>query len=121
MFARIARAIFGTSNDRALKRLEGRVPEINALEPRMAALSDEALQGQTAAFRARLAAGTPLDDLLPEAFATVREAAKRVLGMRHFDVQLVGGMVLHEGSVLAEGSLAEVQADEKVVEVYLGR
>ena len=78
MFARIARAIFGTANDRALKRLQARVPEINALEPQTAALTDAALQARTAEFRERLAKGESLDDLMPEAFATVREAAKRV-------------------------------------------
>jgi preprotein translocase subunit SecA len=75
------------------------VPQINALEPAMKALSDEALQGQTAVLRARFAAGETLDALLPEAFATVREAATRALGMRHFDVQMIGGMVLHDGKI----------------------
>ena len=99
MFATIARAVFGTANDRALKRLAARVPAINALEPELSGLSDEALRARTAAFRARLAEGATLDDLLVEAFATVREAAKRVLGLRHFDVQMIGGMVLHEGKI----------------------
>ena len=96
MFARIARALFGTSNDRTLKRYQAQVPAINALEPALAALSDEALRGKTEEFRARIAAGTSLDEILPEAFATVREASKRTLGLRHFDVQMIGGMVLHE-------------------------
>ena len=82
MFASLARAVFGTANDRSLKAYQKRVPQINALEPRMQALSDDELRGQTAAFRARLAAGESLDKLLPEAFATVREAAVRVFGMR---------------------------------------
>ncbi len=99
MFASIARAIFGTANDRSLKAYQKRVPQINALEPAMQALSDEALRGQTQALRARLAAGEALDALLPEAFATVREAAVRALGMRHFDVQLIGGMVLNDGKI----------------------
>ncbi|MFQ3623170.1 MAG: preprotein translocase subunit SecA, partial [Acetobacteraceae bacterium] len=99
MFSRIARALLGTSNDRALKAYRKRVPAINALEPTMKALSDEALAAQTVRFRERLAAGETLDDLLPEAFATVREAAVRTLGQRHFDVQLIGGMVLHEGKI----------------------
>jgi preprotein translocase subunit SecA len=99
MFARIARSIIGTANDRSVRAYQRRVPAINALEPAMAALSDDELRGNTAAFRARLAAGESLDDLLPEAFATVREAGKRVLGQRHFDVQLVGGMVLHDGKI----------------------
>ena len=99
MFARIARSIIGTANDRSVRAYQRRVPAINALEPAMAALSDDELRSNTAAFRARLAAGESLDDLLPEAFATVREAGKRVLGQRHFDVQLVGGMVLHDGKI----------------------
>jgi preprotein translocase subunit SecA len=99
MFARIARSIIGTANDRSIRAYQRRVPAINALESAMAALSDDELRGNTAAFRARLAAGESLDDLLPEAFATVREAGKRVLGQRHFDVQLVGGMVLHDGKI----------------------
>ena len=78
MFGRIARAIFGTTNDRSIKAFQRRVPAINALEPAMAALTDEALQGRTAEFRHRLAAGETLDALLPEAFATVREASRRV-------------------------------------------
>ncbi|MBN8906316.1 MAG: preprotein translocase subunit SecA, partial [Rhodospirillales bacterium] len=99
MFATIARAVFGTANDRSLKAYQRRVPQINALEPTIAALSDEELAGKTVAFRERLAAGATLDELLPEAFAVVREAGKRVLGQRHFDVQLVGGMVLHDGKI----------------------
>ena len=99
MFARLARAIFGTANDRSLKAYQRRVPLINAFEPAMKALSDEALQAKTAEFRQKLAAGTKLDDLLPEAFAVVREASVRVLGMRHFDVQMIGGMVLHDGKI----------------------
>jgi preprotein translocase subunit SecA len=99
MFASLARALFGTANDRTLKGYQKRVPQINALEPAMQALSDDALRGQTAKFRAELAAGRELDDILPEAFATVREAAVRVFGMRHFDVQLIGGMVLHDGKI----------------------
>src|SRR6516164_1768497 len=99
MFAAIARAVFGTANDRSLKGYQRRVPQINALEPAMEALSDEALRAKTGEFRDRLAGGATLDDLLPEAFAVVREAAKRTLGQRPFDVQLVGGMVLHDGKI----------------------
>src|SRR5271165_5994641 len=99
MFARIARAVFGTSNDRILKAYQRRVPEINALEPAITALSDEALRAKTGAFKDMLAAGRSLDDILPEAFAVVREASRRTLGLRHFDVQLIGGMVLHEGKI----------------------
>ena len=99
MFASLARAVFGNANDRALKGYQRRVPQINAFEPAMQALSDADLRGKTDEFRARLAQGAKLDDLLPEAFAVVREAAVRSLGMRHFDVQLIGGMVLHDGKI----------------------
>jgi preprotein translocase subunit SecA len=95
----LASKVFGSSNDRRLKSFNARVAPINALEPQFAALSDEELRGKTKEFRERLAKGESLDDLLPEAFATVREAAKRTLGQRHFDVQLVGGMVLHSGKI----------------------
>jgi len=118
MFARLARAVFGTANDRALKRLQAKVPQINALESRIAALSDDALRGQTALFRDRLAKGEDLDSLLPEAFATVREAAKRVLGLRHFDVQMIGGMVLHEGKI-AEMKTGEGKTLVATLPVYL--
>ena len=99
MLGGIAKAIFGSSNDRYVKSLRGIVAKINAFEPDIAALDDAALQGQTERFRARLAAGETVDDLLPEAFATVREAARRVLGQRHYDVQMVGGIVLHRGEI----------------------
>ncbi|GGJ03905.1 preprotein translocase subunit SecA [Neoroseomonas lacus] len=118
MFARLAAAIFGTSNDRALKRYQGRVPAINALEPAMEALSDEALANQTVVFRERLAKGETLDDILPEAFATVREAARRALGMRHFDVQMIGGMVLHDGRI-AEMKTGEGKTLVATLPVYL--
>ncbi|MCB5945836.1 preprotein translocase subunit SecA [Acidocella sp. KAb 2-4] len=118
MFARIARAVLGTSNDRALKAYRRRVAAINALEPEIAALDDEALRGKTAAFRARLDAGETLDDLLPEAFAVVREAARRVLGMRHFDVQLIGGMVLHDGRI-SEMKTGEGKTLVATLAVYL--
>src|SRR3979409_1714440 len=91
--------IVGSKNERTLKRLQPSVGRINAIEPQVAALSDEALRAKKGEFVARLAQGAGLDDLLPEAFAVVREAGKRVLGMRHFDVQLIGGMVLHEGRI----------------------
>ncbi|PHY17293.1 preprotein translocase subunit SecA [Caulobacter sp. BP25] len=90
-----AKKLFGSSNERKVKALAARVAKINAYEAEYSALSDEALKGKTAEFKARLEKGETLDDLLNEAFATVREASKRVLGMRHFDVQMVGGMVLH--------------------------
>ena len=99
MIGSIARKIFGTANDRRLKSYRPRIAAINALEPELAQLSDADLQARTQMFRDQLAQGTKLDDLLVPAFATVREASKRVLGQRHFDVQLIGGIVLHEGSI----------------------
>jgi preprotein translocase subunit SecA len=118
MFSSIARAVFGTSNDRSLKAYQLRVPRINAHEPAIAALSDEGLAGKTAEFRARIAAGASLDELLPEAFSVVREASRRVLGMRHFDVQLVGGMVLHDGKI-AEMKTGEGKTLVATLPVYL--
>ncbi|WP_426015296.1 preprotein translocase subunit SecA [Caulobacter sp. DWR2-3-1b2] len=94
-----AKKFFGSSNDRKVKIMSARVAKINALEPEYAALSDDALKAKTDEFKARLAKGENLEDLMPEAFAVVREASKRVLGMRHFDVQMVGGMVLHGGGI----------------------
>ena len=93
------RAIFGSSNSRQLKRLQRNVLKINSFEATYAALSDAELQGKTAEFKQRFEAGQSLDQLLPEAFAVVREASKRVMGMRHFDVQMIGGIVLHEGNI----------------------
>lgn len=90
---------FGDDNKKDIKKLQKTVDKINALEPQMESLSDEELKGKTAEFKARLAKGETLDDLLVEAFAVVREASKRVLGMRHFDVQLMGGIVLHQGRI----------------------
>ncbi len=118
MLAALARAVFGTSNDRALKSYQRRVPQINALEPAIAALDDAALAAKTVAFRERLAAGATLDDLLPEAFAVVREAAKRTLGQRHFDVQLIGGMVLHDGKI-SEMKTGEGKTLVATLPVYL--
>src|SRR6478735_3506785 len=99
MLGQLLTKIVGTQNDRELKRLRPRVLEINALEPSIKLLTDEQLRGKTLEFRTRLANGETLSDLLPEAFAIVREAGKRVLNMRHFDVQLIGGMVLHQGRI----------------------
>ncbi|MBY0335834.1 MAG: preprotein translocase subunit SecA [Acetobacteraceae bacterium] len=118
MFARIARAIFGSANDRALKRYQSRIPAIAAFEPQLAALSDEQLRGKTAEFRERLAKGETLDDILEEAFAVVREGAKRALGLRHFDVQMIGGMVLHEGKI-AEMKTGEGKTLVATLPVYL--
>ena len=117
-FGAIASKVFGSSNDRKLKKYGPVVAQINALEPEVAALSDEALRARTEEFRARVKAGTPLDDLIPEAFATVREAAKRTLGQRHFDVQLIGGMVLHEGRI-AEMKTGEGKTLVATLPVYL--
>ena len=99
MISGLLKKIFGSRNDRLIKQYSATVRRINALEPSLAGLSDEALRAKTAEFRERHDKGESLDDLLPEAFAVVREAGKRVLGMRHFDVQLIGGMVLHYGKI----------------------
>ncbi len=99
MLGTIAKSIFGSSNDRYVKKTMKVVSNINALEDQMIALSDDDLKAQTERFRERIEAGETLDDILPEAFATVREASKRVTGMRHFDVQMVGGIVLHRGEI----------------------
>ncbi|WP_447761107.1 preprotein translocase subunit SecA [Sphingopyxis panaciterrae] len=99
MFAGLAKSLFGSSNDRYVTSMSKIVDKINAFEPELEALDDTALQAQTQKFRDRLVAGETLDQILPEAFATVREAAKRTLGMRHFDVQMIGGIVLHRGEI----------------------
>jgi preprotein translocase subunit SecA len=117
-FGTFASKVFGSSNERKLKKYGPIVDKINALEDETAALSDEALRARTEEFRARVRDGTPLDDLIPEAFATVREAAKRTLGQRHFDVQLVGGMVLHEGRI-AEMKTGEGKTLVATLPVYL--
>ena len=99
MITALLKRIFGSRNDRLIRQYAQTVRAINALEDGISALTDEQLRGKTDAFRQELATGTPLDNLLPEAFAVVREAGRRVLGMRHFDVQLIGGMVLHYGKI----------------------
>ncbi|MDE2585099.1 MAG: preprotein translocase subunit SecA, partial [Betaproteobacteria bacterium] len=99
MISGLLKKIFGSRNDRLIKQYSQTVQKINALENSIAALSDDALRAKTDEFKQRHAQGESLDDLLPEAFAVVREAGKRVLGMRHFDVQLIGGMVLHYGKI----------------------
>jgi preprotein translocase subunit SecA len=99
MIGNFLKKVFGTQNERVLERIAPLVRRINELEPRMTALSDERLAAQTAEFRERIDNGEPLDSLLPEVFAAVREASRRVLSMRHFDVQMVGGVVLHEGKI----------------------
>src|SRR6201981_308443 len=118
MIGALARKFFGSANDRRIKGYQSRVNDINALEPELAALSDEALKARTVEFRQQLADGKTLDDILVPAFATVREAAKRTLGQRHFDVQLIGGMVLHEGDI-AEMKTGEGKTLVATLAVYL--
>jgi preprotein translocase subunit SecA len=118
MLGALARKFFGSANDRRIKAYQPRVDAINALEPEVAALSDEALKARTAEFRKELADGKTLDDILVPAFATVREAAKRTLKQRHFDVQLIGGMVLHEGDI-AEMKTGEGKTLVATLAVYL--
>src|SRR6201992_526163 len=118
MLGALARSLFGTANDRVVKGFDRPVAKINALEPQLEKLSDEELRGKTQEFRDRLAKGETLDDLLIEAFATVREAAKRTLGKRHYDVQLKGGMVLHQGKI-AEMKTGEGKTLVATLPVYL--
>lgn len=118
MLGALARKFFGSANDRRIKAYQPRVDAINALEPEVAALSDDALKARTAEFRKELAEGKTLDDILVPAFATVREAAKRTLKQRHFDVQLIGGMVLHEGDI-AEMKTGEGKTLVATLAVYL--
>ena len=118
MFGAIAKKLFGSANDRVVKGYAKRIAAINDLEAGIAALSDAELRAKTDEFRRRLADGTELDDLLPEAFAVVREAAKRTLGQRHFDVQLIGGMVLHDGKI-SEMKTGEGKTLVATLPVYL--
>src|SRR3984885_2939734 len=118
MIGAVARKLFGSSNDRRIRTYRPRIEKINALEKELEALSDEALRARTEDFRKQLAEGATLDDILIPAFATVREAGKRVLGQRHFDVQLIGGMVLHEGRI-AEMETGEGQTLVATLPVYL--
>jgi preprotein translocase subunit SecA len=118
MIGALARKLFGTPNDRRVKGYQSRVDAINALEGEIEKLSDEALKARTEEFRKELAEGKTLDDILVPAFATVREAAKRTLGQRHFDVQLIGGMVLHEGDI-AEMKTGEGKTLVATLAVYL--
>src|SRR5580698_2611451 len=118
MFGALARRLFGSANDRYVKSLSTLVEQINELEPQLEALSPEALRARTAEFRRRLDDGAELDDLLVEAFATVREAAKRTLGQRHFDVQLMGGIILHRG-MIAEMKTGEGKTLVSTLPVYL--
>jgi preprotein translocase subunit SecA len=118
MLNRALTSLFGSRNDRVLRQLSKTVVRINALEPEFEKLSDEALRGKTAEFKKRIADGESLDKLLPEAFAVVREGAKRTLGMRHYDVQLIGGMVLHMGKI-AEMRTGEGKTLVATAPVYL--
>ncbi|HWM82258.1 MAG TPA: preprotein translocase subunit SecA [Pseudolabrys sp.] len=118
MLGAVARKLFGSANDRRIRSYRGKVAAINALEAEVEKLSDEALRARTEAFRKQLADGKTLDDILEPAFATVREAAKRTLGQRHFDVQLIGGMVLHEGRI-AEMRTGEGKTLVATLPVYL--
>ena len=118
MIGGLARRLFGTANDRIVGELQGVVEHINSLEDSVISLSDEQLAARTPEFRERLAQGETLGSILPEAFATVREAAKRTLGERHYDVQLIGGMVLHQGKI-AEMRTGEGKTLVSTLPVYL--
>src|SRR5471032_2217013 len=118
MIGAVARKLFGSANERRIRSYQPRVAEINALEPELEALSDEALRGRTDAFKKQIAEGVSLDDILVPAFATVREAAKRAIGQRHFDVQLIGGMILHEGKI-SEMKTGEGKTLVATLAVYL--
>ena len=110
--------VFGTHSERELKRIKSTVDKIESLRPQMQALSDDELRGKTREYKNRLQEGETLDDLLPEAFATVREAAKRVLGMEHYRVQLIGGIILHQGRI-AEMKTGEGKTLVSTLPAYL--
>ncbi|MBC8131606.1 MAG: preprotein translocase subunit SecA, partial [Deltaproteobacteria bacterium] len=118
MFGSVAKKIFGTKNTRVLSGMRPAIVRIGELEAGLKAKTDAELQAMTPEFRRRLAAGATLDDLLPEAFAVCREAGRRVLGMRHFDVQLMGGMILHGGGI-AEMKTGEGKTLVATLPVYL--
>src|SRR6201998_2408970 len=118
MLSALARRLFGSANDRYVKSLGPIVSAINEIEPQLEAMSDEELRARTQRFKEQLADGTELDDILVDAFATVREAAKRTLGQRHFDVQLMGGVVLHRG-MIAEMKTGEGKTLVATLPVYL--
>src|SRR6188768_3492503 len=118
MIAALAKSIFGSANDRYVRGLGKYVDAVNGFEPTISALTDDELRGQTDKFRQLLDGGTKLDALLPEAFATVREAAKRTLGQRHYDVQLIGGIALHRGEI-AEMRTGEGKTLVATLAVYL--
>lgn len=118
MFASLARRVFGSANDRFIKGLDKTVAAVNALEPEVKALNDQDLRARTGWLRERLAKGETLDDILPDAFATVREAALRTLGQRHFDVQIKGGLVQHQGKI-SEMKTGEGKTLVATLPVYL--
>jgi preprotein translocase subunit SecA len=118
MIGAVARKLFGSANERRIRSYQPRVDAINAMEAEVAALSDDELRGRTATFKKQVADGASLDDILVPAFATVREAAKRAIGQRHFDVQLIGGMILHEGKI-AEMKTGEGKTLVATLAVYL--
>src|SRR5512143_2495262 len=118
MIGAVARKLFGSANERRIRSYQPRVHEINALEKELEALSDDALKARTEEFKKQVAEGASLDDILVPAFATVREAAKRTLGQRHFDVQLIGGMILHEGKI-SEMKTGEGKTLVATLAVYL--
>ena len=118
MYKWISRKLFGTENDRILKRIKPLVPIINDFESRVQPLTDDALRAKTAEFKEKLAQGATLDDLLPEAFAVVRETGRRVVNMRHFDVQMIGGTVLHRGKI-AEMKTGEGKTLVATLPLYL--
>jgi preprotein translocase subunit SecA len=118
MFAAVAKSIFGSANDRYVRGLGKYVDAVNAFEPNIQALSDAELRAQTDRFRERLQNGEKLDSILPEAFATVREAGIRTLGQRHYDVQLIGGIALHRGEI-AEMKTGEGKTLVATLAVYL--
>ena len=118
MIGAVARKLFGSANDRRIRNYQPRVREINELEKELEGLSDDALRARTDEFKKQVAEGASLDDILIPAFATVREAAKRTLGQRHFDVQLIGGMILHEGKI-SEMKTGEGKTLVATLPVYL--
>ena len=120
MLKRFVKLVGGDPNQRRVNQLAGVIEGINELEPEFEALSDEALGAKTQEFRLRLAQGEPLDELLPEAFAAVREASKRTIGLRHYDIQLVGGVTLHQGNI-AEMRTGEGKTLVATLPLYLKR
>ena len=113
MITTLLAKFLGSRNDREVKKLQPIVEEVNAFEPLVQALSDEALAAKTNELRQQLSNGKTLDDILPEAFAVVREASKRTLGQRHYDVQIMGGLVMHQGKIVEQGSVKSIYEKPK--------